>query len=329
MALKQSQYESIIRTYEQTRERNRHLTKQRREQVYADIPQMSALDDEIHSLALERTRRLLETDAPSSEGLREDFARIVRRRKALLQQAGLPEDYLEPVYTCSLCRDTGYCVNENGYKEKCQCFRSQELTILYEQSNIQDIISRENFSTLSYEYCEGEDLERLKRAVKKCLSFIKDFETDYQNLLFYGTVGTGKSFLSGCVARELLERGYSVIYFSATGLFELLARYSFDRNAKETLYNFYKDLYNYDCVIIDDLGTEVTNSFVTSQLFSFLNERHMGRKATIISTNLNLEELRDRYSDRIFSRITSNYTICKLTGPDVRMSRSGLHHVKP
>ena len=77
-------------------------------------------------------------------------------------------------------------------------------------------------------------------------------------------------------------------------------------------------------MIIDDLGTEVTNSFVTSQLFSLLNERHLRQKATIISTNLNLEEIRDRYSDRIFSRITSNYSLCKLTGPDIRMYKRRL-----
>ena len=77
-------------------------------------------------------------------------------------------------------------------------------------------------------------------------------------------------------------------------------------------------------MIIDDLGTEVTNNFVTSQLFACLNERNLRRKSSIISTNLNLSELRDRYSDRIFSRITSNYSLCKLTGPDIRICRKRL-----
>lgn len=326
MALDQEKYNSIMKTYEKIREENRRLSEERRTQVYAALPRMSELDEELRSLARAHTRRLLETDDCSPESLRDDFARIAGQRKSLLREAGFPANYLDPIYTCPNCKDTGYFSNENGLKEKCQCFRSRELTLLYEQSNIQDMISRENFSTLSYEYCEGEDLEHLKRAVKKCLSFVKDFGTDYQNLLFYGTVGTGKSFLSGCIARELLEQGYSVIYFSSAGLFDILSRYSFDAKAKETLYNFCKDLYNYDCVIIDDLGTEVTNSFVTSQLFSCLNERHIRRKSTIISTNLNLEEIRNRYSDRVFSRLTSNFTICKLTGPDVRMYRSGLHH---
>jgi DNA replication protein DnaC len=151
------------------------------------------------------------------------------------------------------------------------------------------------------------------------MNFVENFKQDYHNILFYGTVGTGKSFLSGCVASELLKNGHSVIYFSSTGLFDNLARYTFDTKEKEALSAFYQDLYNCELLIIDDLGTEITNSFVASQLFSCLNERNLRKRATIISTNLSLEELRDRYSDRVFSRITSSYTICKLTGRDIRM----------
>lgn len=128
--------------------------------------------------------------------------------------------------------------------------------------------------------------------------------------------------MSGCIASELLQTGHSVIYFSASGLFDTLARYAFDSRAKEALSGFYEDLYNCDLLIIDDLGTEMTNTFVASQLFSCLNERHLRKNATIISTNLSLEELRDRYSDRVFSRITSHYDLCKLTGPDIRMCKS-------
>jgi DNA replication protein DnaC len=155
--------------------------------------------------------------------------------------------------------------------------------------------------------------------VQTCRNFVRNFNSDYHNLFFYGTVGTGKSFLSGCVAKELIESGHSVIYFSATALFDLLSKNSFDHKNREDMRDAYADLYQCDLLIIDDLGTELTNQFVTSQLFALLNERHMGKKATIISTNLSLEELRNRYSDRIFSRITSNYEICKLSGQDIRM----------
>lgn len=326
MTLTESQYAGIIRGYEQLRDQNRHTLEERRNTVYAAIPQMSQLDREVSDTVMSRVRKLLSDDASSGEkeGLGDDFAAIAGKRQALLKNAGYPEDYLDPIYTCTRCRDTGYYLTKDGTRTKCHCFLNQEISLLYEQSNIRDAIAKENFSTLSYDYCQGEDLEHLERAVKKCLSFIKNFKDGYDNLLFYGTVGTGKSFLSGCVANELLKQGHSVIYFSATGFFEILARYSFDTKAKESLYNFYKDLYNYDLVIIDDLGTEMTNQFVTSQLFACLNERHLRKKATIISTNLNLEEIRDRYSDRIFSRLASSFTICKLTGPDVRMAKKNL-----
>ena len=188
------------------------------------------------------------------------------------------------------------------------------------------MIASENFSNLSYEYYQGEDLAHFRKCVDVCHNFVQNFKQDYHNLFFYGTVGTGKSFLSGCIASELLQSGHSVIYFSASGLFDTLARYTFDTRAKEALSGFYEDIYNCDLLIIDDLGTEMTNTFVASQLFSCLNERHLRQKATIISTNLSLEELRDRYSDRVFSRITSHYDLCKLTGPDIRMCKKRMQN---
>lgn len=319
MSLNNAQYESIIKGYEQTRDFNRHLMSRRLAEVYRMLPEYQELDASVSSISVAHAKLMLNGDEAAMDKLRTSLAEIASRKKALLKSVGLPEDYLEPIYNCPDCQDTGYITNAEGIKEKCHCFHRQEISLLYEQSNIQEMISRENFSTLSYEYYQGEDLNRFQRCVEICRNFVQNFKQDYHNLFFYGTVGTGKSFLSGCIAKELLQSGHSVIYFSSSGLFDTLARYSFDAKSKDSLYNFYKDIYNCDLVIIDDLGTEVTNSFVTSQLFSLLNERHLGRKSTIISTNLSLEELRDRYSDRVFSRITSNYTICKLTGPDIRM----------
>ena len=319
MPLTNTQYESIIKEYEQAQNRNRYIMDERRELVYSRIPEYAELENSISSISVSRAKLMLNGDDTALNSLKASLKAISAQKKALLTTSGFPEDYLEPVYTCADCRDTGYIINTDGTREKCHCFHNREIALLYEQSNIREMISKENFSTLSYEYYQGDDLERFKKCVKICQNFVQNFEQDYHNLFFYGTVGTGKSFLSGCIAKELLQTGQSVLYFSSTGLFDTLARYSFDAKAKETLYNFCKDLYTCDLVIIDDLGTEVTNSFVTSQLFSLLNERHLRQKSIIISTNLSLEELRDRYSDRVFSRITSNYTICKLTGPDIRM----------
>ncbi|MDE7252614.1 MAG: ATP-binding protein [Acetatifactor sp.] len=321
MALNNQQYESIMRRYEQTRDANRHLMDERRESVYRRIPEYRQLETSIGSVARDKAQSILEGDDTALASLHDYIGRISQQKQALLISAGFPADYMEPVYHCADCHDTGY-IDVGGFqKEKCHCLRQQEVSILYEQSNIQDVISRENFSTLIFDYYQGEDRERFERTVKICKDFVEQFSNSYRNLFLYGTVGTGKSFLSGCIANEILKQGRSVIYFSSVGLFDKLAQYTFDTKSKETLYNFYEDLYNCELVIIDDLGTEVTNAFITSQLFSCLNERNLRQRATIISTNLSLEELRDRYSDRIFSRITSNYNICKLTGPDIRMSR--------
>ena len=319
MSLSNTQYDAIIKKYEDTQSRNRYLLDKRVREVYDKLPEYKELDQSVGSLSIAQARLALDGDTNAIQRLRQSLADLSARKRELLVSAGYPADYLAPIYTCALCQDTGYITDSRGIKAKCRCFTQQEIALLYEQSNIREMVKRENFSTLSYEYYQGEDLDRFTKCVKICQNFVQNFEQDYRNLFFYGTVGTGKSFLSGCIAGELLEKGQAVIYFSATGLFDSLARYSFDAKSKDALYSFCKDLYDCDLLIIDDLGTEVTNSFVASQLFSLLNERHLRRKATIISTNLSLEELRDRYSDRVFSRIISNYTVCKLTGPDIRM----------
>ena len=205
---------------------------------------------------------------------------------------------------------------------RCRCYERRVIRALYAQSNLQELLSAENFSTLSYDYYKDGDLANFKKAVETSLSFIKNFREEYRNLLFYGEVGTGKTFLSNCIACEMLNQGYSVIYFSASGFFNLLSRYSFDAENKEMLYKTYEDLYNCDLVIVDDLGTELSNAFTNSQFFSFISERLLRKKSMLISTNLNLEEIKARYSERIFSRLTSNFIFRKFSGPDIRACKN-------
>ena len=321
MALTVSQYNSILRQYEEHQTRNRHLHDQRLHHIYETVPGYQALDEAVASTSVAQGKRMLAGDTNALAQLKDQLKDLAQKRASLLLENGYPTDFLDPIYDCPDCQDTGYV---NG--QKCHCFRQAEIALLYEQSNLKRMLEKENFGTLSYSFFQGDELTSYRQAVEKCKNFCTNFKTSYQNLFFYGTVGTGKSFLSGCIASELLQTGHSVIYFSASGLFDTLARYAFDSRAKEALSGFYEDLYNCDLLIIDDLGTEMTNTFVASQLFSCLNERHLRKNATIISTNLSLEELRNRYSDRVFSRITSHYDLCKLTGPDIRMCKKRMQN---
>ena len=227
---------------------------------------------------------------------------------------GYPEDYLEVPYTCPLCRDTGYVG-----ADKCVCLKKEEIRLLYDQSNVEILAKTANFENLTDIYYRGEALELFRKARAVSLDFVRTFGTQYRNICFHGPVGTGKSFLSVCIAAKILEKGCSVLYFSAASLFDRLSSLCYDYRLREEYRSFTEDLYSCDLLIIDDLGTEIPNQIVSAQLFTCINERALRRKATIISTNFSLSDLQKAYTERVSSRITENYEICRLSGEDIRL----------
>lgn len=315
MSLPREDYNKLMLEYSQVRDRHRRELELRRKRVYAKLPRYQELDREIPEISYASLQEKLSGAAPSFS-LRERLSDISAQKEKLLTGAGFPADYLQLQYDCPDCHDTGYIDNK-----KCHCLKKKESAILYQQSHLDQLLRTNRFENMSEEFYHGEDLEHFRRAVDVCRKYIQHFNSDYENLFFYGTVGVGKSFLSICTAGELLKAGHSVLYFSSSSLFETISSYIFGQDKRSEYQRFLDDLYGCEVLIIDDLGTEMTNNFVSTQLFSLLNERELRRRSTIISTNLSLQELRDRYSDRIFSRITSSYTIMKLTGSDIRVSR--------
>ena len=310
MALTNAQYENIMREYAAIRERNSALQRERREEVCAASPEYRALDRNTGAAFL----RALKARLSGGEDDGSDAARIVARKRAILEENGFPRDYLDDILTCPDCRDTGYIGTQ-----KCHCFRRREIAILYDQSHLSQLVRTENFGMMRDDLFTGEDRQRFLNAAGISRKFAEHFGETYENLYFYGSVGTGKSFLSVCAANEILQRGFAVIYFSAADLFDRLAAVSFDYSRKADLAALTDDLCGCDLLVIDDLGTELGGTFVAAKLFSLLNERILRRKPTIISTNLTIEDVRSRYSDRVFSRIVSSFTICKLSGPDLRL----------
>lgn len=325
MGLTNAQYDAVMRDYNRRQSAARHERERHRQEVYAVLPQMEELEQEIAGLSAERARMSLLGMEDKTAG---ELESLRSRRDSLLADAGFPKDYMEVHYTCPDCRDTGYVGGE-----KCHCFKQAVLDLLYAQSNIRDVLEEENFSHFSMEYYDDGEVNRdfgvtarenIKAAVALCQDMIDRFGTDHGNLLLMGDVGIGKTFLARCVARELLERYYSVVYLSANELFELLSRFRHEEGEEEQC----RYILDCDLLIIDDLGTELSNSLTTSKLFYCMNERLLRKKGTIITTNLSLEKIRDIYSERISSRLLDSYRLCYLFGDDVRMKRKTLG-IKP
>ena len=322
MPLTNSQYNALMRVYEEKRAKSRDLANLHYERACQKVPELASIDASISSASLDQAKKLLAGDDTALASLKEEIRSLSDRRRRLLSDAGFPEDYLEQHFECPDCQDTGYIGSR-----KCTCFKKAEIELLYAQSNLNEILEKENFDSFSFDYYSAtikneatglSALETARRAYDTAQRFVQDFDHKFENLFLYGDTGVGKTFLSHCIARELLRSTHCVLYFSAYDLFDMMAANSFSRKDTGTDEEL---IYDCDLLIIDDLGTELTNSFVSSQLFLCLNERIMRRKSTIISTNLTLKNFSDTYSERTFSRIASNYQMISLIGKDIRIQK--------
>lgn len=325
MPLSNSQYDEIIREYNARQIHNQHILDDHIREVYGKDARLKEIDDAISTCSLAHARKLLNGDMTALSSLRDKLSDYKQKRLDILKELGYSEQYLEPVYECNDCKDTGYIGSH-----RCHCFKQRAIDMVYTQSNIRTILQEENFDHFSYEYYSEIEinpstgltsLETTKKAVTECKNFIREFDDVFSNIFLYGDTGVGKTFLSNCVAKELLDTGHSVIYFTAFQLFDIFEKNTFHRETDEDIIAAHQNIFDCDLLIIDDLGTELPNSFTISQLFLCLNERILRKKSTIISTNLTLNQIAEIYSERTFSRISSNYVMLKLFGDDIRIQK--------
>lgn len=325
MALTNQQFDDIMRGYNFRQLENRKEHERRKDQIYAEVPAYKDLDEQMSSYARQMIIDSMSSGSGDFSSGKAYIAQLSEKKTQALIDAGYPADYLAPIYTCKDCKDTGFV--EEGAK-KCHCFLKEEIATIYKQSNIQQLLADENFSTFRFDVFEDAPdrnpehpsaLDLAKKAHEYSKNFVKYFDERFDNILFMGNTGCGKTFLTNCIAKELLDSTHSVIYLTAYDFFATCEKETFAHDEEASQYN--STLLDCDLLIIDDLGTEFTNSFTASRLFSYINERIVRRKSTIISTNLNLPQLVETYSERVTSRLFSNYEILKLSSKDIRMRK--------
>lgn len=323
MALTNSQYDAIMREYGTKQTTARHRLNERTVEVYRTVPEYKTLLDRISIMSVDAAKVALSGDSEALNNLRIDISSIEKQLSQLLVSHGFPADYLEMQYTCPNCKDTGYINNE-----KCRCFVQASINLLYKQSNLEEILRLENFDTFSFKYYSNDRTDSITGLTpyvnaQKVLSICKEYVAKFpcgDNLLFYGDTGVGKTFLSNCIAKALLDKANSVLYLSAIDLFDCMSSQNDNDNSSGIEIPSMEDqIFTCDLLIIDDLGTELVNSYTNSRLFHCLNNRLQNNLSTIISTNLTLQELMNTYSERIHSRISSSFTLLKLYGDDIRL----------
>lgn len=327
MQSKSTYFKKLMSNYDTTRMNNMKLLKQKKDYIYQEIPSIKAIDNELSQVGIKISKLIL-TKSEDKDRLIDDLQsntiNLIKKKKHLLQENGYTEDFLDLKYNCSICKDTGYIENN-----QCNCLKQKLIDFAYEQSNVKKIVSKENFKTFSFEYYSDQIDEQHKKSPRDqmkfvynyVINFIKNFDQGMSNLLFYGETGLGKTFLSNCIAKTVLDLGHTVLYLTAFELFHIFEKYKFNHNEEQTFKEHFDSIFEVDLLIIDDLGTEFNTSLTGTELFNCLNTRILNNKSTIISTNLTPGEIKGLYSDRIASRIIGHYEYLKFFGSDIRFEK--------
>jgi len=316
----------VLKEFEVKKDRALYEQKLRVKLVHERVPEIRKIDEEITKTGLLMSKAIIEDPENYKDKVlqvKEKLEKLKMEKAYLLTDNNIPTDYLEVKYECSKCNDTGFLPNG----EQCSCLKQALINRAYNMSNLKDVLAKQNFDTFNIEIFPDEKFENESMTPREnmmyilsiCEGFVANFdENNEENLLFYGTTGLGKTFMCSCIAKALLDKGKIVIYQTAFKILEIIERRKFSNDLERFNNDEYNLLFDADLLIIDDLGTELTNTFTNAEVFNIVNTRILDRKKTIISTNLSPKEIPDSYSDRIFSRVFEKFIPIKFFGPDLR-----------
>ncbi len=326
--------QNIEYMYQRKRDKKESELESRKNIIYTENPELEDMDRAVKLLNLELTRHIVLGNMDARERIQKELDEAKFNRKEYMQEHEINPQDLKLKYECEICKDRGY-VERMGNFQKCACLKKLQEQLRYRKSNLRKRVEKENFKTFKIDLFDNETKysispelniektprEQMEAILKEGLTFIENFDSEEtKSLLFYGGVGLGKSFMCSAIAKEIMDRGKTVIYYTANELIQMMEMYTFDKDAffKEYIIEDYRDLDDVDLLIIDDLGAELTNNFVKTSLFNIINTRIVKEKKILISTNLTPLDLKERYDDRIFSRLLMYVDAYKFVGEDLR-----------
>lgn len=315
--------EKVLKIYDDIRYKEREALKNRKEEISKNHPEIMVLEQTISKTSLEIAMTSFK-DLPNREEklkeLRVKLEDLRVNKSELLVANGYKMDDLSLHYHCAKCKDTGFI----GVT-KCSCFNKKLIRLYYNDSHVSELLNAENFHTFDMSlfsfHKSGSERETPRKNMEniygKSLAYVDTFKLHSDNLLFFGNSGTGKTFMTHCIAKELLDRGFLVVYRTADELIKDLKAIRYENN--KTLEEL---IFNADLLIIDDLGTESINDFSKAELFNLINKKILTKSKLIISTNLTMEQLLQTYSERITSRLLGNFDVSKFYGDDIRIYKN-------
>ncbi len=294
----------------------REAAEQRAGELYLKIPELRAIDKVLSGTASRIMGAVCSENAEEKiAAVRRENEQLLAARAELLAAYGYPEDYTDAHYECELCGDTGYVDTK-----MCVCMKKALVMAGYRSSGVWGLMQTQSFENFSLDYYKDseENYAIMKREVEALKKYAESFDKDtYKSFIFIGNTGLGKTHISTSVAARVIERGFDVHYVSSCSMVsDFEAKQFGSRDAAQSVDT--SRYYDCDLLIIDDFGTELTNQFTLSCFYDVINSRMINRKSTIISTNLNKQEINSRYGDRITSRLFGEYLPIMFFGRDIR-----------
>lgn len=331
VSLVNNNLKNLLFEYQQKRDRALNACLNKKYEMYEKYPDIEEMDKSIATLSIQAIQSSLINSSNNTKSAKDEIDKLKLERQDLLKKYHISNKSLLPKFECSKCEDTGYVKTSSG-NVLCSCIKQRLYNLAFNNSNIFDL-ENQNFNNFRFDlYSDKVDVEKYNTDIsprenitfirEACESFINDFDDPKQNnLIFCGSTGLGKTFLSTCIANEVIKKGKNVLYQTAPIMLDQIIDYKFGKSNE----NIVDSIYSVDLLIIDDLGTETKNSLKTTELFNIINTRLLNQNnkitKTIISTNLSLQELYDIYDERIVSRIIGNYNACYFYGEDIRREK--------